>query len=507
MATGHLKQYRSADGWSFDYLISGSPEFPDADQGVCLMNVSHQGHFFAQDIRLCQIWVNPGDPDEKRLTLGTADFDLVSVNEFPALKQRPPKPFNAYPVVNSLSANYVSKGAIYPGSMRLKIVQHFVFTDYSKDPAHEPGGVLTAARVFPMFHFSFVNGPDPMSSSAMFRSLRFDLRLGLKLDLSLNSPTPRVALMQLLGRIPKHSEYEELFKRPQQLGLFKDEDELDRSTLGIISAILFLAKRKHEEGTIGKHVDETASIMASIATFQNVEKPAVLEMIGRGLRRGDWRSEPKAEKVLWDNVHWWGGFDWRERKATDPSIIGPAHSQLPSTPGGTHAAHFHWRWGLVLQKGTLEAAKSGEPQFKGTPIGGPLIDPAIPDQDIRFAAVQGDIASMEQTTSEFGKDLRIVRDGSQRAKDAAARPGQPLLISQGNDTVLYASCEVHQQQGKVFQGTVFPQGIFFAHEPEQPTYISLNPFSSKKSNLVGSSTALYWTRSLQQIMKESHWSR
>jgi len=239
--------------------------------------------------------------------------------------------------------------------------------------------------------------------------------------------------------------------------------------------------------------------MVSINTFQNVVKPAELQVIGQGLNRGDWHSERKAENVLWDNVHWWGGFDWSERNVKDPSITGLAHSKLPSTPGGMHAAHFHWRWGLVLQEGTVLAPKSGEPQFKGTPIGGPLIDPAIPDQDIRLAAVQGDIASVEQNSSEFGKDFRIARDDTQRAKETGALPGQPLMISQGSDAVLYASCEVHQKPGKIFAGTVFPQGLFFAHEPEQPFSLIDNP--------VGVAEPLYWINTKKTIEQEKRWER
>ena len=133
----------------------------------------------------------------------------------------------------------------------------------------------------------------------------------------------------------------------------------------------------------------------------------------------------------------------------------------------------------------------------------PLIDPTIPDQDIRFAVVQGDIASLEQTTSEYGKDLRSARDHSQLARDANSGPDQPLSIVEGGDVVLYASCEVHQQPDKLFEGTVFPHGIFFAHEPEKPA--SFEAFG--KDNKVGVTAPLYWTRSRSRIEQGKQWSR
>ncbi len=81
---------------------------------------------------------------------------------------------------------------------------------------------------------------------------------------------------------------------------------------------------------------------------------------------------------------------------------------LPSTPGAYHAAHLHWRWGKYLQerhryvKSVLPLNKSGDSQFVSkTGVGGPLLDPNIPYQSIRFALVL-------LTTYEWRKIIHLV---------------------------------------------------------------------------------------------------
>ena len=91
-----------------------------------------------------------------------------------------------------------------------------------------------------------------------------------------------------------------------------------------------------------------------------------------------------------------------------------------------------------------------------------------------------------------------------RAKENNSVPGQPLPIAQGTDAVLFASCEVHQEPDKIFAGTIFPQGIFFAHEPEaSPSFGVLLP----GDNEVGMSSEMYRTKKRAEIEKAKNWAR
>ena len=148
--------------------------------------------------------------------------------------------------------------------------------------------------------------------------------------------------------------------------------------------------------------------------FAAAEKPLPREMIGQGILHGN--------KAQWDNIHVWG-----------------AQSPLPATPGAFHAAHFHWRWG------TLAAYPSGFPfyskggsQFSGIGgAGGPLLDPRVPFQNLRFA-ITGDV------TKQTAGPWKASANGSTRTFDDlfTNESPTPADISNGAHIVVWVSVEL-----------------------------------------------------------------
>ena len=181
---------------------------------------------------------------------------------------------------------------------------------------------------------------------------------------------------------------------------------------------------------------------------------AEAEVIAAGLRKGaagTWPPQGSTEALpgfpfygpipdTWDNVHWWGGYK---------------DYHIPSAPGAFHAAHLHWRWGLVQQTEALPIGAMGSEQFKGSYLGGPLLDPLIPDQDI-WAVILRE-GQVEGLASDFKAQVKALREF-------------PDPIADGSDIELWMVCKAHVNGGELpTMGSFFIHGLFFAHDPE-PEY-------------------------------------
>jgi hypothetical protein len=411
-------------GWTFDDL--GKPESPERDHGLTLHHVSHAGHPFADDLGVAAIWINPGEKDGAHhgpFVLSSRDFLLIGGVSEEATAA--PAPFEGYSIERGIRQAYSTRpiandpvlGKDFP---QLSVEQSYRFSAYGTDPPHEPTGQLPAGRIFPYVKFSTFN--------PKIRSIRIDYRMNLVFT--------RPTLVKEGESIYGISAPVSINTIPQtQAGVFRDEDSLP---LG--ATIPGLPE-------IGKAL--TSRKFATEAFFTAAEKPVQYEILGHGLLDGVAgklvRGSGFLRPLTWDNIHVW-----------------PKQEKLPSTPGAFHAGHMHWRWPRVVtdpMKAEEDAQKRlgvkafGQKQFKGvTPGGGPLLDPNIPNQTIRFAIARR-IRRQPETTEKF-EDLFTKRKAEQ--------------IEAGDDLDIWLSFEVKRGTGLTpfFGGTTFVHGLFFAHEVE-----------------------------------------
>jgi hypothetical protein len=170
----------------------------------------------------------------------------------------------------------------------------------------------------------------------------------------------------------------------------------------------------------------------------------------------------KLIKNTWDNIHWWGGFK---------------KTHIPSAPGAFHAAHIHWRWGLFIQQ------FSSQKQFKGTHLGGPLIDPNIRLQTMKFAIAKN-------TNTIINREFE---------KSFIKNQNLPQIVKDGTNICLWISLSANRDNTKpLFQGTFFIHGIFFAHDIE-PSYFSNRIFQriasgTRKEEYIPAKPAQVWVR-------------
>lgn len=409
--------------------------------GLVLTNVAHDGYNLARSIRVFRIWLNPGTRDERLLHLGTDDFELVEGPVARGARDRAPEQFGSYHTVFGLRARWISRvreGDAILGAhgepARLTIEQTYLFTDYHHDPPHEPGGVLDAARLFPLVRFSTTN--------PSIKSIRVDYCLNMSLDALVGGRVdPALAVSRELPRAERFA----LQYRWNVAGVFRD---VERISQGLFSL----------RGPLGAQLGDF---------FESAEKPLQREIVGRGLVRGRAFDEGE-EPTTWDNIHQWGTT---------------SSKRLPSTPGAFHAAHLHWRWGTLFSSPSWfdrfaifagqvigdvpPGGKLGDKVFEGDPetaygtftdtIAGGLVDPKIPYQNLSFAVTKSDLFPA------------IERD--RRSSFAAlfeARRSRPADISLGDDLLTWIAFEAEptyetQRTGARFEGTFFVHGLFFAH--------------------------------------------
>ncbi len=198
------------------------------------------------------------------------------------------------------------------------------------------------------------------------------------------------------------------------------------------------------------------------APFLAIEKPLWYEVIGDGLKNG-FPGDPvpgaNTEEMLpttWDNLHWWGDYEQLHQI---------------SAPGAFHAAHLHWRWGKVAQEpapvlNVFPGTELGEKQFIGTYIGGPLLDPRIPRQDISVIVVE------RGTINELDRDFF--------AQLTAIRP-MPDFIKDGAPLELWMPIQVRLGTANATRkGMVFIHGLYFAHDPEKYRLTPLSRIGTKE---------------------------
>lgn len=210
----------------------------------------------------------------------------------------------------------------------------------------------------------------------------------------------------------------------------------------------------------------------------------------------------------WDNVHMWPGT----------RVLGKYVPELPSAPGAFYSFHCHWRWGYFLSdywylyfsllaeiKLMLAASKLVVPlpgsdllnvatellgplgytafmqhyfpmvdqqgshaEYKGNDVGvpanmgGPLLDPALPHQDIKFAICK-------RTSARF--DGAVHSDFATHFLGERAEPDHgPADISTGAELSFLISFAPRRgkDDNAKFGGTLFAHGIHFAHNLFEP---------------------------------------
>jgi len=413
----------TGEGWRSSYFVNSDGSLPPG--GIVLQKTRHESYNLANDIRVIKIWLDEGLSTESSVTLGTDDFEPAKPVSILTKADKPPFPFGEYKPKHCIKAVFESINPVIPGGSKLKIVQTYILTEYSSNPAHEPSGSLSATRLFPLIQFSFPDENANTPTKSRVKTIRVDYRFDFNLDVFLHGATIEESFKKSPrgnGKYPTPLELAAIKKQPQQAGVFRDSD----------------TARPILEGIFPEDV-----------VFKSAEKPLVSEIISEGLDEG----LNKTKNIFrWDNIHWWGGY-----KA--------AH--IPSTPGAFHAIHLHWRWGLSLQEKPFrifgqkldsDPEFSGQPQFKGTSIGGPLLDSSISKQTIQFAIVKNELLPqdiLQHSTAPFAKIFKLNKGNI------------PVDIKDGSDLVLYLSCTAKRQNdSRKFTGTFFIHGLFFAHDKE-----------------------------------------
>jgi len=116
----------------------------------------------------------------------------------------------------------------------------------------------------------------------------------------------------------------------------------------------------------------------------------------------------------------------------------------------------------------------GRPEFRGAgKAGGELVDPDFPKQTIRFAITNKKrFHSIVSNTTEwdFEKEFK----------------GTPEELRQGSDLLFWLSFQVDDHRtsrsASPFAATVFPHGLFFAHNPECLDVASLSTINESSPN-------------------------
>jgi hypothetical protein len=233
------KNFALSSGWTFHADLRD-------DAGLVLNHVRHADNSFASDMRIASVYVFPGAPNQwgvyqnRQYVLGRNECPSVDghisldVPEATSLI-RPYKP------AQQLSATFLAAPAV-TGGERITFKQMYVFTDYNKSPTHEPGGLIDAARLYPLLRFDYQGSPTDKNPP---ERIRVDYRFDISLD----------------GRT-----WDSAGASPNLVGVFADDDGFNTR----ISSI-----------------------------FSRAYKPLPVEMIGNGLDSG----HPGYES--WDNIHHW----------------------------------------------------------------------------------------------------------------------------------------------------------------------------------------------------------
>jgi hypothetical protein len=243
------------------------------------------------------VWVDTEYPDKsskknlQNYTLNSMDLPATSPMETldASSSTKPTNPstfFSHYNNLFGLRVFFSSKTPYLegtPNACSVGIRQEYLFGDYGKHPAHEPGAVLDATRLFPLLRFSFPAVKDSSKPSPKY--FRADYRLDINLD---NIDISKVLLLKTPSNVPDTTN--------NKAAIFRDME----STPSLPPT----------------HVREL---------FAALEKPLAYEIASHGLVEGS--PPPGISKLdTWDNLHIW------------PAKRGGASSPI-STPGAFHAVH------------------------------------------------------------------------------------------------------------------------------------------------------------------------
>jgi hypothetical protein len=453
-ATGKIQPRDTAGtGWAFRGVV-------DPKVGFALEDVEHDGHALADSIRIERIAVagfSDNDAYRSRDDLanhhvfGLGDCKEVAAPSLEVLAKGTTDPLGYYAPRLKVAAKYEMPSLVYETDQTMELELAFLFTDYNKDPSHEPGGLIPAARIYPTLTFSIPSVGHKRKKPAYRRATAVQVlyRINLRLD------------DQGVGN---------------QCGVFTDHEDL--SPAGAAQA-----------GAAGG--GKPGSF-----TFAAAEKPVPYEIVGKGVDHGSAGGWDRTIRG-WDNIH---QYSHKALPGSDPNS---GVSDQPYTPGLPYGGHMHWRWGESATKGApgLPGGKQyGGPQGPGTP----LIDDRIRNQNLEFAIVdlggwfareegtfltkvdQDPVSFLFQDFSRVWTDLRSTPDSLMPSANigiwlsiTAWGPGWDGVdpgyteFSGGSGISPKDFPKVERSLSYVLPawgGTVFPQGIFFPHETNSVFY-------------------------------------
>ncbi len=378
----------------------------------------------------------------------------------------------------------------------------FQFGPYSSDPPHEPSGLLTSARFVPAITFK--------TNSPLVAKLRADIRTDLAMD-------------------GLRNELRDWNGFPNLAGVFRDAEGLS-AVDGVLRFGELAAYNLNPMIAMASPfvayaiaVNEARLKTPASAPFARVEKPVPYEICSHGWREssntlslvpGEVHSLPDGpENSVWDNIHLWPGtYDKDSKTGTPP---------LPSAPGAFYSLHCHWRWGAFLADywylynnadfmkliralmrlndsspflAEMESTQAYQwfmskyfsilspdnlhSEYKGlqTPgvvaanMGGPLFDPNLPNQEVKFALArlsQSDLVAGHHPHFDFIQ--HFLQD----------KPEVPEAIDSGADLRWWMSFAARRERlaGKdsgAWGGSLFTGGTHFAHSMHPPTEVSLS---------------------------------
>lgn len=422
--------------------------------GIVLEDVHHDNFNLARDIRVVRVWVDTEYPDRSdgrnlrnfvlndhdlqaveggRITVldQSRESQLININEF----------FNGYHNQIGLHAGYRSQELLTGtvNACQMDVEQRFLFSDYGRNPAHEPGGVLDACRLFPLLSFYFPSVRD--TSQPYPKYFRADYRLDVGLDNISELDLANAQMWANTRRALSSARARGADRVTNKAAIFRDSETLPSVP-----------------HTVGRVVTGSQGVED---LFAALEKPLQFEISSRGLVNGS--TPPRVTREhTWDNVHVW------------PAVRSAASNRI-STPGAFHAFHCHWRWGAVAGD-TSEAdpllfvippalPQAGQRQFTGVDWsvseGGPLVDPNIAKQNLSFAITKNDQPAWEASRNPSKRDFFDLFSNHRST---------PEEVSSGDDLVLWLSFEVFrtdEQLTEPWWGDLFVNGFYFAHNRDQ----------------------------------------
>lgn len=224
----------------------------DLTGGLVLQDVRHQQYLLAKDLRITRVWVGSktaAKPIVQDYMLGSPGLPLKSATGIAPL---PGEEALIAPFKTPLHESAIfetARSALGSGTdtPKLTVQQDYLFTNYGKNPPHEPAGIVDAVRIYPLLTF---NLPASSAKTRPVDYVRVDYRLALTVEQFEGDTT----------NVKKGTEFQD------QIGVFRDAE-----TLSFPYAITDI--------------------------FEAGEKPVTYEILGRGIDRG--------KKSQWDNIHQW----------------------------------------------------------------------------------------------------------------------------------------------------------------------------------------------------------